>query len=181
MCGTKSQLREGSAQAPGQAQAQVALRDGGREIEAAVEDAVDQGPDHGRAVDAGGRLAPYRVHRGIEPRDLAVEQDDRDLRPGVGVHERAAAAALAGAGRARRAVALPDHGRNYSGELLVAQRSRPYDRIRRASARASQVESATRRAGRPPGGARPGERVKDYPQVSLRIPPALKSQLYALG
>src|ERR1700676_3519378 len=38
-----------------------------------------------------------------------------------------------------------------------------------------------RRAGRPPGGAHPGEKVKDYPQVSLRIPPTLKSQLYALS
>jgi hypothetical protein len=38
-----------------------------------------------------------------------------------------------------------------------------------------------RRAGRPPAGALPGERVKDYPQVSLRIPPTLKSQLHALS
>jgi predicted DNA-binding protein len=38
-----------------------------------------------------------------------------------------------------------------------------------------------RRSGRPPAGARPGEKVKDYPQVSLRIPPSLKSQLYALS
>jgi hypothetical protein len=38
-----------------------------------------------------------------------------------------------------------------------------------------------RRAGRPPAGARPGEKVKDYPQVSLRIPPVLKSQLYAIS
>ena len=35
--------------------------------------------------------------------------------------------------------------------------------------------------GRPPAGAHPGEKVKDYPQVSLRIPPTLKSQLYALS
>jgi hypothetical protein len=38
-----------------------------------------------------------------------------------------------------------------------------------------------RRAGRPPAGAHPGEKEKDYPQVSLRIPPDLKSQLYALS
>jgi hypothetical protein len=38
-----------------------------------------------------------------------------------------------------------------------------------------------RPSGRPPAGAHPGEKVKDYPQVSLRIPPDLKSQLYALG
>jgi predicted DNA-binding protein len=38
-----------------------------------------------------------------------------------------------------------------------------------------------RRVGRPPAGAEPGEKVKDYPQVSLRIPPALKSQLLSLS
>jgi len=38
-----------------------------------------------------------------------------------------------------------------------------------------------RRSGRPPAGAYPGEKVKDYPQVSLRIPPTLKLQLYALA
>jgi hypothetical protein len=38
-----------------------------------------------------------------------------------------------------------------------------------------------RGVGRPPGGAHPGEKVKDYPQVTLRIPPIVKSQLYALS
>jgi hypothetical protein len=46
---------------------------------------------------------------------------------------------------------------------------------------ARREEKPSRRAGRPPGGAHPGEKVKDYPQVSLRIPPVLKSQLYALS
>jgi hypothetical protein len=45
----------------------------------------------------------------------------------------------------------------------------------------AQGDQTRRRAGRPPSGANPGERVKDYPQVSLRIPPILKSQLYALS
>jgi hypothetical protein len=45
----------------------------------------------------------------------------------------------------------------------------------------AQGHQPQRRAGRPPSGANPGERVKDYPQVSLRIPPVLKSQLYALS
>jgi hypothetical protein len=46
--------------------------------------------------------------------------------------------------------------------------------------RATCSWSAPRRRASP-GGDRPGERVKDYPQVSLRIPPPLKSQLYALS
>jgi predicted DNA-binding protein len=45
----------------------------------------------------------------------------------------------------------------------------------------AQGDQTRRRAGRPPSGANPGERVKDYPQVSLRIPPTLKSQLHALS
>ena len=43
------------------------------------------------------------------------------------------------------------------------------------------TRSSSRRTGRPPAGARPGEKVKDYPQVSLRIPPRWKSQLEALS
>jgi len=38
-----------------------------------------------------------------------------------------------------------------------------------------------RRTGRPPGGLRQGERVKDYPQVSLRLPPEIKAKLNALS
>jgi hypothetical protein len=37
------------------------------------------------------------------------------------------------------------------------------------------------RVGRPPAGARPGERVKDYPQVSLRVPREVKRELQLLG
>ena len=36
-----------------------------------------------------------------------------------------------------------------------------------------------RKAGRPPGGVN-GQRVRDYPQVSIRVPPKLHSQLAAL-
>jgi hypothetical protein len=42
----------------------------------------------------------------------------------------------------------------------------------------------TRRArptGRPTAGVRKGERVKDYPQTSLRLPPETKAKLYALS
>ena len=36
-----------------------------------------------------------------------------------------------------------------------------------------------RKAGRPPGGV-DGLRVRDYPQVSIRVPPKLHAQLAAL-
>ncbi len=38
-----------------------------------------------------------------------------------------------------------------------------------------------RRAGRPPAGARDGEKVKDYPQLSIRVPVELKARLNALS
>lgn len=38
-----------------------------------------------------------------------------------------------------------------------------------------------RRAGRPPAGAKTGERVKDYPQLSIRVPVEFKARLNALN
>ena len=38
-----------------------------------------------------------------------------------------------------------------------------------------------RRIGRPPAGARAGERVKDYPQLSIRLPTDIKAKLQALS
>jgi hypothetical protein len=38
-----------------------------------------------------------------------------------------------------------------------------------------------RRIGRPPAGARAGERVKDYPQLSIRLPDDVKAKLQALS
>jgi predicted DNA-binding protein len=38
-----------------------------------------------------------------------------------------------------------------------------------------------RRIGRPPAGAREGERVKDYPQLSIRLPAEIRSKLQALS
>ena len=40
---------------------------------------------------------------------------------------------------------------------------------------------ARRRAGRPPAGAREGEKVKDYPQLSVRVPHEMKARLNALS
>ena len=41
--------------------------------------------------------------------------------------------------------------------------------------------SPRRRIGRPPAGARAGERVKDYPQLSIRLPGDVKAKLQALS
>jgi len=38
-----------------------------------------------------------------------------------------------------------------------------------------------RRIGRPPAGAREGEKVKDYPQLSIRLPIEVKARLQALS
>jgi hypothetical protein len=38
-----------------------------------------------------------------------------------------------------------------------------------------------RRGGRPPAGAKEGERVKDYPQLSIRVPVEMKIRLNALS
>jgi predicted DNA-binding protein len=37
------------------------------------------------------------------------------------------------------------------------------------------------RIGRPPAGARDGEKVKDYPQLSIRLPADVKAKLQALS
>jgi hypothetical protein len=37
------------------------------------------------------------------------------------------------------------------------------------------------RSGRPPAGAHPGEKVSDYPQLSVRVPPDMKLKLGALS
>ena len=38
-----------------------------------------------------------------------------------------------------------------------------------------------RRVGRPPAGAKSGEKVKDYPQLSIRVPAEFKARLNALS
>ena len=43
----------------------------------------------------------------------------------------------------------------------------------------SRKQSLRRKAGRPPGGVN-GQRVRDYPQVSIRVPPKLYAQLAVL-
>ena len=41
--------------------------------------------------------------------------------------------------------------------------------------------STRRRAGRPPAGAKAGEKVRDYPQLSVRVPHEFKARLSALS
>jgi predicted DNA-binding protein len=44
-----------------------------------------------------------------------------------------------------------------------------------------KVPKERRRIGRPPAGARAGEKVKDYPQLSIRLPGDVKAKLQALS
>jgi len=46
---------------------------------------------------------------------------------------------------------------------------------------ARQILEARRPVGRPPAGARDGEKVKDYPQLSVRVPLEIKARLEALS
>ena len=45
----------------------------------------------------------------------------------------------------------------------------------------NRSREARRRVGRPPAGAREGEKVKDYPQLSIRLPIEIKARLNALS
>jgi len=42
---------------------------------------------------------------------------------------------------------------------------------------ASKVSTQRRRIGRPPAGAGAGEKVKDYPHLSIRLPEDVKAEL----
>jgi predicted transcriptional regulator len=44
-----------------------------------------------------------------------------------------------------------------------------------------KIAKERRRVGRPPAGARVGEKVKDYPQLSIRLPGDVKAKLHALS
>jgi predicted transcriptional regulator len=49
------------------------------------------------------------------------------------------------------------------------------------SAKVPKLPNERRRIGRPPAGARDGERVKDYPQLSIRLPAEVKAKLHAIS
>jgi len=46
---------------------------------------------------------------------------------------------------------------------------------------ADTLNNHRRRAGRPPAGAKNGEKVKDYPQLSIRVPIEFKARLNAMS
>ena len=46
---------------------------------------------------------------------------------------------------------------------------------------APKFSKPPRRIGRPPAGAHAGEKVKDYPQLSIRLPADIKAKLQALS
>jgi predicted DNA-binding protein len=46
---------------------------------------------------------------------------------------------------------------------------------------ATKSSKPHRRIGRPPAGAHAGEKVKDYPQLSIRLPEDIKAKLQALS
>src|SRR3989440_10274206 len=49
------------------------------------------------------------------------------------------------------------------------------------TSKATKIPKQRRRIGRPPAGAREGEKVKDYPQLSIRLPTEVKAKLQALS
>jgi predicted DNA-binding protein len=53
--------------------------------------------------------------------------------------------------------------------------------LREAILMAEKRVTPRRRVGRPPAGARAGEKVKDYPQLSIRVPLEMKARLNALS
>jgi predicted DNA-binding protein len=46
---------------------------------------------------------------------------------------------------------------------------------------ASKADKVRGRIGRPPAGARAGEKVKDYPQLSIRVPAETKLKVQAMS
>jgi predicted DNA-binding protein len=52
---------------------------------------------------------------------------------------------------------------------------------KRLSMKSDDRLSHRRRAGRPPAGAKEGEKVRDYPQLSIRIPHERKARLMAMS
>ena len=64
----------------------------------------------------------------------------------------------------------------YAAEVAYLSRAR-----RAPTIMADKHPKEPRRVGRPPAGAKEGEKVKDYPQLSIRVPIEFKARLNALS
>src|SRR5713226_9638146 len=65
--------------------------------------------------------------------------------------------------------------------LLLAQTQQSYTAAVAWLTKAADTPKARRRSGRPPSGVRAGEKVKEYPQLSIRLPLESKATLSALS
>jgi predicted DNA-binding protein len=68
---------------------------------------------------------------------------------------------------------------DYTDRLLVAQ-TQLY-RLLGLSCMTENPSKARRSIGRPPAGARAGEKAKDYPQLSIRLPEDARKKLQAMS
>jgi hypothetical protein len=73
------------AKALGDTSPQLLFRDDGRDLELAVEQAVEHGANQGGTVDHHAGLVSHLGGEAIELHDLSIEQDHRDLGPPLGV------------------------------------------------------------------------------------------------
>jgi hypothetical protein len=84
---------------------------------------------------------------------------------------------------------MKKHVRDNGGSESRTRRRRGPQRRQTSDIRDQQVPASEGarsrrrrpRGGRPPAGFGPGERVRDYPQLSVRIPPEMKLRIGALS
>ena len=110
-----------TAEEPGEALPQIAFGGDRRQLEAAVQHAVDDRANHRGAVQRLAGLFPDDADRTVKMDDLPVEQHDRDFGPGVAVKEWASPSRRSWQFSSCGAGALPNHCLNYTDEFLVAQ------------------------------------------------------------
>jgi hypothetical protein len=109
------------AQEAGEALPQIAFRGDRRQIQPAVQDAVNERANNRGTVQRLACLISHDANSAVEFDDLSIEQHDRDFGPFIAVKERSPSAWCPGPFSRRRADALPSHGSGLYRELLVAQ------------------------------------------------------------
>ena len=92
MYGTKYETPRSTPQQAGEALPQIAFGGYGRQLEAAVQNTVDDGANNRGAVQRVAGLPPHDMDGAVKTDDLPVEQHDRNFGPGVAVKEWAPAA-----------------------------------------------------------------------------------------